>query len=106
MIIQTSDRFDSYFFLVIHHVIRAYVDVMEKYSFSLGMYMPESMPKNQENGKELKYTICRITFRSPVSNLRSDMNGLDLYTSSVLGADRYDISNKLFNILKLKLSNT
>jgi hypothetical protein len=73
---------------------------MEKYSFSLGMFFPEIV---RNEGNRLKYTICRITFRSPVSNFRSDMNGLDLYTSSVLGIDRYDIANKLFAILKSKL---
>jgi hypothetical protein len=47
--------------------------------------------------------ICRIMFRTPVTNLRSDINGLDLYTSSVLGADRYEIASKLFSILKTNI---
>jgi hypothetical protein len=24
--------------------------------------------------------VCRLVFRNPVTNLRADMNGLDLYT--------------------------
>jgi hypothetical protein len=34
--------------------------------------------------------VCRLVFRNPVTNLRSDMNGLDLYT--------VDISMNLFSI--------
>jgi hypothetical protein len=83
--------------------------MIEKYSFSMAMYLPEYMKdksklfyKNFYNSK-LKYNICRIVFRTPVSNLRSDINGLDLYTSSVLGMDRYQIASKLFPLLKLSL---
>jgi hypothetical protein len=48
---------------------------------------------------KLQYSLCRIVFRNPVTNLKSDMNGLDLYTSSVLGTDRYEVAQKLFNLL-------
>ena len=87
-------------------IFAAYIDVLEKYSFSMAMFLPEykidshkffyEMPK-------LNSRICRIMFRTPVTNLRSDINGLDLYTSSVLGTDRYDIAGKLFSILKTNL---
>lgn len=56
--------------------------------------------------------VCRFVFRNPVTNLRSDMNGLDLYTvnhfsrlllhlhivfiqSSVIGKDRYVLYRQL-----------
>ena len=54
------------------------------------MYLPEysrnnveTLFDNQSNGEEegyLKRIFCRIVFRTPVANLRSDINGLDLYT--------------------------
>lgn len=56
--------------------------------------------------------VCRVLFRNPVTNLRADMNGLDLYTvnisltylfnkisslfqSSVVGKDRYVLYRQL-----------
>ena len=54
--------------------------------------------------------VCRLVFRNPVTNLRGDMNGLDLYTvysinffysfslffqSSVVGKDRYVLYRQL-----------
>ena len=35
---------------------------------------------NDGNSVKLKKIFCRIVFRTPVTNLRSDINGLDLYT--------------------------
>lgn len=72
----------------------------------MAMYLPQyTIKKTQEylSSSHLKYTVCRIVFRTPVANLRSDMNGLDLYTSSVLGVDRYDIATSLFDRLKATL---
>jgi len=37
--------------------------------------------KNDDgNSGTLKKIFCRVVFRTPVTNLRSDINGLDLYT--------------------------
>jgi hypothetical protein len=93
----------------------AFVDVFERFSFSLGMYLPnyqkvvdadESAFFGQsENGNaKLKYAFCRVVFRGPVTNLMSDINGLDIYTNSVLGVDRYRVAEKLFAALKEALS--
>ena len=57
-----------------------------------------------EENEMLKYGFCRIVFRSSVTNLMSDINGLDLYTNSVLGVDRYQVAEKLFKFLKNHLS--
>lgn len=43
------------------------------------------------NGHEIPVS-CRVLFRNPVTNLRADMNGLDLYTV------------RLFDLLKVRLS--
>lgn len=72
------------------------------------MHLPEySIKKPSSKDKSsyppLKYTVCRIVFRTPVTNLRSDINGLDLYTSSVLGVDRYEIANRFFIELQKRL---
>lgn len=37
---------------------------------------------DEGNSANLKKIFCRIVFRTPVTNLRSDINGLDLYTVS------------------------
>ena len=70
------------------------------------VYFPEiPFDKSQANYKrdsysnKLKYSICRIVFRTPVLNLRSDFNALDIFTSSVLGADRYDVASNLYELL-------
>ena len=72
----------------------------------MALFLPEIVNENTKFFYEMpKFTdtVCRIVFRTPVTNLRSDINGLDLYTSSVLGTDRYEVSNKLFPILNLSL---
>ena len=86
----------------------AYVDILGKYSFSMGMFLPEyKIEKTNFFHQIPNYNdkICRILFRTPVTNLRSDINGLDLYTSSILGIDRYEIASKLFSELKLNFKN-
>ena len=35
--------------------------------------------------------VCRILFRNPVTNLRADMNGLDLYTVPMDSNDEDDM---------------
>ncbi|CAF4642916.1 unnamed protein product, partial [Rotaria magnacalcarata] len=42
------------------------------------MYLPP-MNETSSDGHEMP-VVCRLVFRNPVTNLRSDMNGLDLYT--------------------------
>ena len=39
---------------------------------------------DETNSGKLKKIFCRIVFRTPVTNLRSDINGLDLYTVKFL----------------------
>jgi hypothetical protein len=42
------------------------------------MYLP---PMNESFSYDHEIpVVCRLVFRNPVTNLRSDMNGLDLYT--------------------------
>ncbi|CAF4737277.1 unnamed protein product, partial [Rotaria sp. Silwood1] len=50
--------------------------------------------ESSSSGHELPVS-CRLVFRNPVTNLRADMNGLDLYTSSVIGKDRYVLYRQL-----------
>lgn len=103
---------------LLHRIIKIFVEDFEQYSYSLGMYIPaydkskldlkandffprdDHLVKDTElNSDKLRKIFCRIVFRTPVTSLRSDVNGLDLYTSSVLGIDRYTIANKLFKKL-------
>ena len=84
---------------------------MKKYSFSMGTYIPE-IPfvksklyfRQDFYSEKLKYSISRIVFRAPVTNLKSDFNGLDIYTSSVLGTDRYDIAYSFYELLEQSLN--
>jgi hypothetical protein len=78
---------------IVHRVVRIFVDKFEQYSISAGMYFPDY---SSNTVKKLDRLFFRIVFRSPVTTLRSDMNGLDIYTSSVLGMDRYMLAKKLF----------
>ena len=82
---------------IVHRVVRIFVDKFEQYSISAGMFFPDY---STSNVKKLDKLFFRIVFRSPVTTLRSDINGLDIYTSSVLGMDRYMLDKKLFNELR------
>ena len=82
---------------IVHRVVRIFVDKFEQYSISAGMFFPDY---SSNKVKKLERLFFRIVFRSPVTTLRSDINGLDIYTSSVLGMDRYTLANKLFTELK------
>lgn len=80
-----------------------FVEDFEQYSYSLGMYIPaydkskldlkandffprdDHLVKDTElNSDKLRKIFCRIVFRTPVTSLRSDVNGLDLYTVGFL----------------------
>ena len=78
---------------MVHRILRIFVDKFEQYSISAAMYFPDY---TKTTNKKLDRLFFRIVFRSPVTTLRSDINGLDLYTSSVLGMDRYTLAKKLF----------
>lgn len=98
---------------VLNDVIRIFIDKLDQYSFSMSMFYPEyhggdgffplksksSFTRSLPSEKKLDFIYSRLLFRAPVANMRSDYNGLDLYTSSVLGIDRYTIANALFNEL-------
>ncbi|CAF1118326.1 unnamed protein product [Adineta ricciae] len=88
-----GDKLDGDFYKALHLLFRTFVDDLNEYSFSLGMYLP---PMNESvlTDHEMP-VVCRLVFRNPVTNLRSDMNGLDLYTSSVIGKDRYILYQQL-----------
>jgi hypothetical protein len=50
---------------------------MDHYSFSAGMYMPEY---GKSSERKLEKIFFKILFRSPATGVRSDFNGLDLFT--------------------------
>jgi hypothetical protein len=64
------------------------------------MYFPPITESSKIELNSLKYTYCRILFRGSVTNLMSDFNGLDLYTSSVLGLDRFKLASLVIDELR------
>ncbi|CAF0786926.1 unnamed protein product [Adineta steineri] len=88
-----GEKLERNFYKALHLVFRTFVDDLNEYSFSLGMYLPP-MNESSSNGHDIP-VVCRLVFRNPVTNLRSDINGLDLYTSSVIGKDRYILHQQL-----------
>ncbi|CAF3833583.1 unnamed protein product [Rotaria magnacalcarata] len=88
-----DEKLNRNFYKALHLVLRTFVDDLNEYSFSFGMYLPP-MNETSSDGHEMP-VVCRLVFRNPVTNLRSDMNGLDLYTSSVIGKDRYVLYRQL-----------
>ncbi|CAF3857080.1 unnamed protein product [Rotaria sordida] len=88
-----GEKLEKYFYKALHLIFRTFVDDLNEYSFSFGMHLPP-MNESTSNGHELPVS-CRLVFRNPVTNLRADMNGLDLYTSSVIGKDRYVLYQQL-----------
>jgi hypothetical protein len=88
-----DEKLDKDFYKALHLIFRTFVDDLNEYSFSFGMYLPP-MNESFSNGHEIP-VVCRLVFRNPITNLRGDMNGLDLYTSSVIGKDRYVLHRQL-----------
>ncbi|CAF1033146.1 unnamed protein product [Rotaria sordida] len=88
-----DEKLNKNFYKALHLVLRTFVDDLNEYSFSFGMYLP---PMNESSADRHEMpVVCRLVFRNSVTNLRSDMNGLDLYTSSVIGKDRYVLYQQL-----------
>jgi galactose-1-phosphate uridylyltransferase len=84
-----------------HQVTRIFIDKFDQYSFSAAMYLPKFESSDLEYDPErLTKISARLLFRSSSNLVRSDFNGLDLYTSSVIGLDRYKLASKLFEELK------
>ncbi|CAF2236593.1 unnamed protein product [Rotaria magnacalcarata] len=88
-----GERLEKDFYKALNLIFRVFVDDLNEFSFSLGMHLPP-MNESNANGHEMPVN-CRLLFRNPVTNLRADMNGLDLYTSSVIGKDRYVLYRQL-----------
>lgn len=93
---------------LLHQTIKTMVEY-ENYAWSMGMYIPKydgdennffTKKSENENQGTLNRIILRIVFRTPAAAQRSDYNGLDMYTSSVLGIDRYKVASKLFSKLE------
>lgn len=112
-------------------MIKVFVEDLEQFSWSMGAYFPKyeggeffTKKSKNENDGDLDRIFFRIVFRTPAAAPRSDYNGLDMYTvsilivflfnnkeifikyfelsfkSSVLGIDRYTIARKLFGKFK------
>ena len=60
-------------------VFLVFVEKLEIYSFSSGMYLPHFERMNENAQIKLNKIYFRILFRSQVTILRSDFNALDLY---------------------------
>ncbi|CAF5064813.1 unnamed protein product, partial [Rotaria sp. Silwood1] len=73
-----DEKLNKNFYKALHLVLQTFVDDLKEYSFSFGMFLPP-MNESSANGHQMP-VVCRLVFRNPVTNLRSDMNGLDLYT--------------------------
>jgi hypothetical protein len=68
--------------LMLFSLSLVFVEKLEVYSFSSGMYLPH-FETNKENAQiKLNKIYFRILFRSQVTILRSDFNALDLYAVS------------------------
>jgi len=92
---------------LLHQTIKIFVEDLEQFSWSMGAYFPKyeggeffTKKSKNENDGDLDRIFFRIVFRTPAAAPRSDYNGLDMYTSSVLGIDRYTIARKLFGKFK------
>lgn len=97
-----DEKLGKNFYKALHLIFRTFVDDLKEYSFSFGMYLP---PMNESSSKGYEMpVVCRLVFRNPVTNLRSDMNGLDLYTSSVVGKNRYVLYEQLRNGITTRLN--
>lgn len=97
---------------LLHKTIKIMVDDYENYAWSMAMFLPKYEGSQSkfftekttcENDGDLNRIVLRIVFRTPAAAMRSDYNGLDMYTSSVLGIDRYKIANNLFSKLEAKI---
>ncbi|CAF3583204.1 unnamed protein product [Rotaria socialis] len=97
-----DEKLNRNFYKALHLVLRTFVDDLNEYSFSFGMYLPPMNETSSKDGHEMP-VVCRLVFRNPVTNLRSDMNGLDLYTSSVIGKDRYVLYRQLKDGIEKRL---
>ncbi|KAI0986468.1 hypothetical protein GJ496_001095 [Pomphorhynchus laevis] len=90
---------DKDFIDLLYFTMKAYIDDFTRYSFSLGCYLK---PVNTKDTR-FPYTYCHVIFRDYISSVRNDFNGLDLFMSSVLSADKFDQMKKLRLILQTNL---
>ena len=86
------------------------VDDYENYAWSMAMFLPKYEGSQSkfftekttcENDGDLNRIVLRIVFRTPAAAMRSDYNGLDMYTVSMIFSEKIINSlNKFYKIIR------
>ncbi|KAI3379988.1 hypothetical protein SNEBB_000230 [Seison nebaliae] len=113
-IIVMAENYNESFAELLYAVMRVMIEHLKVYSYSSAYILPPMNVDSKTFGKQLKNNMEKekvhirngipkmfwILFREPSNTTRSDFTGLELYTSSVLALDIFEINRKLHSNLK------
>ncbi|BFZ10918.1 hypothetical protein BsWGS_13957 [Bradybaena similaris] len=85
---------DDDFFQLIYYVLRAFMDDLKKYSFSLGGGFPPMVPSVQAGRLP---AFVRIITRGVMTEIRTDISALELFTATNVNIDPYKVVNVVKN---------
>ncbi|KAK3769585.1 hypothetical protein RRG08_007988 [Elysia crispata] len=87
-VIIIAAKADKDFFELIYFVLRAYIDDLKKYSFSLGGGFPAMSP-DAKAGRIPAFV--RVITRGVTTEIRTDISALELFTATNVNIDPYKV---------------
>lgn len=88
---------DKDFFELTYFVLRAYIDDLKKYSFSLGGGFP-AMSSEAKAGRIPAF--IRVITRGVATEIRTDISALELFTATNVNIDPYKVISDIRNSVK------
>ncbi|XP_072025533.1 uncharacterized protein [Amphiura filiformis] len=87
------------FFRLLYYTIRAFIDDLHLYAWSLAMFLPELEPWSTPDYDDIP-AIVRIITRGPPTSSRSDISGLELFGASNVNIDPFSVIQHIENSVK------
>ncbi|GFO15639.1 hypothetical protein PoB_004214400 [Plakobranchus ocellatus] len=100
-VIIIAPEADTDFFELIYYVLRAYIDDMKKYSFSLGGGFP-AMSAEAKAGRIPAFV--RVITRGVTTEIRTDISALELFTATNVNIDPYRVIAAIQDSVKKRAS--
>ncbi|XP_064606167.1 LOW QUALITY PROTEIN: uncharacterized protein LOC135471048 [Liolophura sinensis] len=93
---------DEDFFKLIYYTVRAFIEDMEKFCFSLAVALPTM--GGDKTGQIPAF--ARIVTRGSVSSIRSDISSVDLFVASNVNIDPYKVIGYIRNSVAKRYTDT
>ncbi|XP_071507481.1 uncharacterized protein [Diadema antillarum] len=92
---------DQDFVRLLFYTIRAFIDDMQLYAWSLAVFLPKLEPYTTPGAEDIP-AIARIISRGPLTSPRSDISSMELFAASNVNVDPFTVIEHIKKSVELK----